>query len=225
MTISNIDYLYDHLPARIRRDDDSMFLKRFLSVFGEELDGFDLQLDTFFEKIDPETAPPEFIDWWLYAFFGWGWFPTWFTLVRRRGFYKSIARHYARRGTLRGIKEFLAEFGIRVIVEGVPRFWGEEAWGENVWSVTGPLVIIVRLFPDAPAVSEDLIYYGEAAWGDDFGASPGDSIQRTDVEALLRFEWPLAQHIFIEDLGFDSVPLEGEPLTYGFAEYGSAIPG
>lgn len=227
MTLSNLEYLYEHLPARLRRDDDALFLKRFLSVFGEELDGFDLQLDSFFERIAPETAPQEFVDWWLYAFFGWGWFPTWFTVARRRAFYASIAQHYARRGTKLGIKEFLAAFGIRCIVEGEPRFWGEETWGENVWSVTGPLVIIVRLFPEAPAVSEDLIFYGEATWGDDFGASPAESIQRADVEALLRFQWPLAQHLIIEDLPFAQAP-SGIPLGaggYGDAEYGSAIPG
>jgi phage tail-like protein len=220
MAISNLNYLYDHLPARMRRDDTGLFLKRFLSVFGEELDGVDLQLDTFFEKIAPKTAPAEFIDWWLYSFFGWGWFPTWFTLARRRAFYASIAQHYARRGTLRGIKEFLAAFGIRAIVEGEQRFYGEATWGESEWGVTGPLVIIVRLFPEAPAVSEDLIYYGEATWEDDYGASQAQSIQRADVEALLRFQWPLAQHIFIEDLPFASAPSPGVPLEYGTAMYG-----
>jgi len=226
MPISNLEYLYEHLPARMRRDDDELFLKRYLSEFGEELDGFDLQLNSFFEKIAPETAPIEFIDWWLYAFFGWGWFPSWFTDTQRRVFYAAIAQHYARRGTLGGIQEFLLAFGIRSIVEGEPRFWGEETWGENVWSVTGPLIIIVRLFPEAPAVSEDLIFYGEATWGDDFGASPAASIQRADVEALLRFCWPLAQHIFIEDLPFEPTP-SGLPVGagYGDAEYGSAIPG
>jgi phage tail-like protein len=229
-TINNLDYLYVHLPARMRRDDappiGSLFLKRFLSFFGEELDGFDLQLETFYQKIDPATAPQEFVDWWLYAFFGWGWFPTWFTEDRRRAFYASIARHYARRGTLLGIQQFLNAFGLRVIVEGGPRFWGEETWGESVWTVTGPLIIIVRLFAEAPAVSEDLIYYGEAAWGDDYGASPAQSIQRADVDALLRFQWPLAQHIFIEDLPFETTPAPGLPLAgYGDGQYGELLYG
>jgi hypothetical protein len=87
-------------------------------------------------------------------------------------------------------------------------------------------VIIVRLFPEAPAVPEDLAYYGEATYGDDYAASPAESIQRADVEALLRFQWPLAQHIFIEDLPFAS-SLGGLPFGsgYGDADYGSAIPG
>jgi phage tail-like protein len=220
MSFSNLDYLYQHLPARLRRDDDGLLLRRFLSFFGETLDSCDLQLDTFYQKIDPATAPSEFIDWWLYAFFGWGWFPTWFTLDRRRAFYAAVTQHYARRGTLQGIKEFLAVFGLRAIVEGEPRFWGEETLGENQWSCPGPLVIIVRLFPEAPAVAGDMCFWSEGTWGDDFGASPGENIQRADVDALLRFQWPLAQHIFIEDLPFGWRPWPGWPLSYGEAEYG-----
>jgi phage tail-like protein len=224
--INNLDYLYDHLPARMRRDDDGLFLKRFLSVVGETLDGFDLQLDTFYQKIDPATAPQEFIDWWLYAFFGWGWFPTWFTVAQRRAFYAAIAQHYAQRGTLKGIKNFLAAFGLRAIVEGEPRFYGEEAYGENQWSIVGPLGIVVRLFPEAPAIAADLAFYGEAAYDDDYAASPGDNIQRADVDALLRFQWPLSQLIFIEDLPFSWTPQVGAPLNeYGQGEYGSVESG
>ncbi|HKO43318.1 MAG TPA: phage tail protein [Pyrinomonadaceae bacterium] len=225
MTLNNLAYLYDHLPARMRRDDAGLFLKRFLSFFGETLDGHDLQLDTFYQKIDPQTAPQQFIDWWLYTFFGWGWFPTWFTDERRRAFYAGIAQHYAQRGTFAGIKNFLSVFGLRVIVEGEPRFYGEEVYGESVWSVTGPLGFVVRIFPEAPAVSEDLEYFDEAFFGEAYGNSPGLSIQRADVDELLRFQWPLAQFIFIEDLPFSSPPPPGEPLTYGSAEYGEAIPG
>jgi phage tail-like protein len=226
MSVNNLDFLYDSLPARFRRDDGDLFLKRFLSWFGGELDGVDLKLDTFHQKIAPETAPQEFIDWWLYSLFGWGWFPTWFTDERRRAFYASIARHYAQRGTLQGIQEFLAVFGLRAIVEGSPQFYGEAVYGEDVWSVSAPLIIIVRLFPEAPAVDEDLAFFGEAAFGDDYYAAPGESIQRADVEALLRFQWPLAQHIFIEDLPLSPAPA-GVPLAagYGDAEYGEAIPG
>jgi phage tail-like protein len=207
MSISNLAYLYEHLPARMRRDDDpehggTLFLKRFLSVFGEELDGFDLQLDTFFEKIAPETATEEFIEWWLYAFFGWGWFPEWFTLAQRRTFYASVARHYAQRGTLQGIKEFLAVFGLRVIVESSQQFYSESYYGESVWNVTGPLGIVVRIFPEAPAVAEDLEFYTEAFYSEAYPATPSKSIQRADVDSLLRFEWPLAQWIYIERLPF-----------------------
>lgn len=222
---SNLDYLYDQLPARVRRDDDGLFLKRCLQPVGVELDGFDLQLDTFFEKIDPATAPAEFIDWWLYSFFGWGWFPSWFTLDRRRAFYAAIATHYAERGTLAGIKNFLKAFGLRVIVDGGPQFRGEFTLGEGGWTCTGPLVIVVRLFPQAPAVNEDLCFHGEATWGDDFWATPGESIQIADVDALLRFVWPIAQHIFIEGLPLRAPDSRAFRLGYGEVEYGSAMPG
>lgn len=215
MTLSNLDYLYEHLPARMRRDDaleagGTLFLKRFLSVLGEELDGFDLQLDTFFEKISPETAPIEFIDWWLYAFFGWGWFPEWFTLPQRRAFYAAIAQHYAERGTLAGIRHFLAAFGLRVIVEAGPQFYSDSFYGENVWNVTGPLGIMVRLFPEAPAVNEDLEIYDEAFYSEAFPATSSKSIQRADIDELLRFQWPLAQWVYIERLPFgDGLPHTG----------------
>ena len=225
MTISNLEYLYDHLPGRMRRDDDSLFLKRFLSSVGIELDRVDLELDTFYQKINPATAPQEFVDWWLSAFFGWSWFPEWFTLDRRRAFYSAIATRYAERGTLAGIKNFLGAFGLRVIVEGGPRFRGENAMGERLWTCPSPLVIIVRLFPQAPAVNEDLCFHGEATYGEDFPATPSKSIQLADVDKLLRFVCPLSQHIFIEGLPLREPSFPAVPIGYGDADWGSALPG
>lgn len=224
MDVNNTDYLYSHLPARMQRDDADLFLKRFLSFFGLTLDGFDEQLDTFYQKIAPETASPEFIDWWLYSLFGWGWFPTWFTLTRRRAFYAAITRHYAQRGTRVGIKEFLAAFGLRVIIETGAPTWGEATWGEDIWCVTGPLGIVIRLFPEAPALLEDLEFWSEATWGEAFGASPGEDIQIGDLDELLRFVWPLGNIIMIEDVQF-TAPLHGMTPGFGDAEFGSAIPG
>jgi phage tail-like protein len=224
LSLSNLQYFYDHLPARLRRDDESLFLKRFLSFFGEQLDGFDLQLDTFYRKIDPQTAAQSFIDWWLYSLFGWGWFPEWFTEDRRRAFYAAITQHYARRGTVAGIKSFLAAFGLRVIVEHEPRMWGDTAWGASLWTVTAPLGIVVRLLPDAPAIADELEFWSEATFGEAIGAAPGDNIQRADLDELLRFVWPLGNIIMVEDLPFQS-QLAGEPLTYGEAEYGEEVPG
>ena len=62
MSFSNLEYLYEHLPARFRRDDDDLFLKRFLSFFGEQLDKFDGDLDHLYQSIAPATASEEFID-------------------------------------------------------------------------------------------------------------------------------------------------------------------
>lgn len=229
-SINNTDYLYGHLPARMRRDDADLFLKRFLSFFGETLDGFDLDLDTFYQRIAPATASSEFIDWWLYSLFGWAWFPTWFTLARRRAFYAAITRHYAQRGTAVGIKEFLAAFGLRVTVETGPQFWGEATWGEDLWTITGPLGIVVRLLPEAPALPEDLEFWGEAFWGEAFAATPGEDIQIADLDELLRFVWPLGNIIMIEDVQFAGAPPHGMPVggltnEFGSGEFGGAVPG
>lgn len=78
MPFSNQDYLYQHLPARVRRDDEDLFLKRCLQFFGTTLDEWDLVYETFYQKIAPETAPEDFINWWLWALFGWSWYPRWF---------------------------------------------------------------------------------------------------------------------------------------------------
>jgi phage tail-like protein len=82
----NLDYLYEYLPAFMRRDDEGLFLKRFLSFFGQQLDGFDRVVDELHSHVAPETAPEEFLDFWLWAFFGRGWFPEWMTLVQKRQF-------------------------------------------------------------------------------------------------------------------------------------------
>ena len=226
MSVNNTDYLYANLPGRMRRDDADLFLKRFLSFFGLTLDGFDEQLDTFYQKIAPATAPQKFIDWWLYSLFGWAWFPAWFTLARRRAFYAAITTHYAKRGTAVGIKEFLAVFGLRVVVITQPQFWGDGlTWGENLWTVTGPLGILIRLFPEAPALPEDLEFWGEAYWGEAWAAAPGESLQRADLDQLLRFVWPLGNIIMISDVEFPGAPSHEMPIGYGAGEYGSAISG
>ena len=229
MAFSNTDYLYDHLPGRVRRDDDGragapLFLKRFLSWAGNELDGVDQKLDSFYLDIAPATATPDFIDWWLYALFGWGWFPTWFTLDERRTFYSHITQHLARRGTAVGIQKFLADFGVGCVVETGPAFWGDLFWDERGWLCGGPNVIVVRLFPQLPAVPAEAMFWSEAAWNDEFWGEAGQNIATPDVDALLRFEWPLGQFMFIEELpigGWPNVP-SGDvvPLWQGDLQYG-----
>ncbi len=224
--INNTEYLYANLPARMRRDDvdGGLLLKRFLSVVGIELDGFDDALDNFYQNIDPATAPIKFIDWWLFSLFGWGWFPTWFTVAQRRAFYAYVTRHYARRGTLDGIREFLAAFGLRVIVQGVGPAYEEQCYDEHVWTINAPLGIVVMLSPEAPAVSEDLEFYEEATFEESIAAMPSESIQRPDIDELLRFVQPLGNIIMIEDLQFEHLPA-GAGLTYGEGMYGEQIPG
>jgi phage tail-like protein len=198
----NTDYIYNNLPARMRRDDEELFLKRFLSFSGETLDGFEEALDTFHQRLAPETASEEYIEWWLYSFFGWAWFPTWFTLDLKRAFYADIAMHYARRGTPRGIQEFLAAFGVPVIVETEPQVYGDFAWGEDTWLIDGPLGLVVRLLPEAAAIPDALSFWGDFLVGESVLAEPGDNLQRIDVDELLRFQQPLSQLIMVESLGF-----------------------
>lgn len=199
MSFLNLDYLYQHLPARYRRDDSDLFLKRLLSPFGEELDKFDATPDTFFEKIAPESAPEEFLDWWLWAWFGWAWFPAWFTVAQKRAFYADIAKHYARRGTREGIQGFLRAFGIRARVTTEPQYWGELTFGEDTWTMTGPLVIIIQVFPSADALPEDLNFWGELTFGEDHFATPRLTLERADIDGLLRFMWPIGHFIVIEE--------------------------
>src|SRR5205807_801267 len=152
-----------------------------------------------YTQIAPETATEGFIDWWLYALFGWGWFPDWATLSMKRAFYRDIAKHYARRGTARGIVEFLAAFGIKARVINQPQFYGEMTVGDDTWTMTGPLVIVVQIFPHAAALVEDESFYGEWTTGESVTADPALVIRSTDVEALLRFQQPIGHTIIIEE--------------------------
>lgn len=180
----------------MRRDDVDLFLRKFLSVPCGELDGWELTFDTFHRMIAPETATEEFINWWLWALFGWGWFPAWASIELKRNFYRDIATHYARRGTARGIKEFLAAFGIRSRVIVAPQFYGEYTTDEDGWVIETPLVVIIQIFPETEGVPEQLAFYGE--WTTDEWAvvDPVLVPTRADVDALLRFQQPVG-HVFI----------------------------
>lgn len=197
----NSTYLYDHLPGFMREDDlsQALLLKRLLGFFGGELDRVDEAHDTFHLKIAPETAPQEFVEWWLWRLFGWGWFPTWFTLEQRREFYATVARHYARRGTKRGIEEFLAAFGITARVTNAPQYWGEFTVGEDGWLITAPLGLVVQIFPETAAVAEDQTFLGEYTVGEDHVAPALESVESVDVDELLRFQAPAGHIIVVED--------------------------
>ncbi len=200
---NNLEFLYERgIPGHMRRDDAEAgyFLKRFLSHFCLELDNYDALFDGFHELIEPETATEEFLDWWLHALFGWAWFPGWFTLEMKRNFYRDIATHYARRGTARGIKEFLAAFGIRAQVITKPLVYGEWTTGQDTWALTGPLIVLVRVYPFTSGVNENLSFYGEWTTGENVIANPALVIERPDLDALLRFQQPIGQHIIIEEL-------------------------
>lgn len=201
MSFSNLNYLWEHLPAlyRLSAEGDDHFLKRFLSSIGAELDRVDEEFDGFHLKLAPETAPQEFVEYWLWSLFGWGYFPEWFNLAQRRSFYANVGRHYARRGTKRGIEEFLRDFGVTARVINQPQYWGEFTVGEDEWMITQPLGVVIQIFPGTAAAPEDQTFYGEFTVGEDHAAPPLRSLGKVDVDALLRFQQPVGQIFMIEE--------------------------
>lgn len=200
MSFSNLDYQYNHLPERYRRADGQGLLKRFLSFFGEQLDRFDQDFETLFEKVKWETAPERFVEHWCWAFFGWSWFPKWWQLDQKRAFYGALAKHLARRGTKAGVEGFLAAFGVRATVYNRPEYWGESYWGESEWTMTSPLALVVRVYPLRDVAPSEQEVFGEFYWPEAYFGPQNGVIEQPDVEALLRFSAPLSQDIYIEYL-------------------------
>ncbi len=194
MSFSNTDYLYDHLPARFRREDAGGLLKRYLQIFGDTLDGWDDAFDSFFESIDPDTATAPWIAFWLHALFDWSWFPRWFTLADKRRLYGNFAKHLARRGTARGIELFLKDFGIVARVHTRAVVWNEFVWGESAFSISQPLHLIVEIF-HVQTPASDASYIGEGAWGEAFYSVPVKPVTESDIVNLVRYQQPHAQVI------------------------------
>lgn len=185
---NNLDYLYNNLPARYRRDDQGLFLKRFLTWFGDNLDLFDEKRDGLHTLVNPQTTNEVWLAYLLDAFFGWAWFPANSTFEQKREFYANITHHYARRGTIKGIEEFLRAFGVQAIVEGSSPAWEDVAWGQHIWVVSDPLTLIIRVLPGSPLTDAEL-------------------------DELIRFCWPLGHWILIETLPeVDQQPLFGDEL-------------
>lgn len=196
MPFSNLDYLYQNLPARFRREDRDAFLKRYLQFFGESLDDYDAAYDSFFASIDSATANEEWIEFWLENLFGWSWFPVWFTVAEKRRLYSNFGRHLARRGTRRGIELFLLDFGIVARVHTRTQPYGEFVWGETHFAVTEPLNIIVEIL-FIKSTNADLSVWGEGAFGDFHYADPKPLYTEKEITKLLRFVQPHAQEIII----------------------------
>lgn len=200
MTLSNLDYQWNHLPPRYRRGDEHGLLKRFLSFFGEQLDKFDQDFETLYQKVKAETAPEAFVEHWCWMFFGWGWFPAWFSLEQKQSFYGELAKHLARRGTKKGIEGFLAAFGIYARVFNSSEYWGEFWWGESEWMITRPLAMVVQVYPMRDVAQSEQEFWGDFHWQEAYFAPQSGVVEQADVEALLRFQAPLSQDIYIEYL-------------------------
>lgn len=220
MSFSNLEYLYNNLPSRYRREDKELFLKRYLQFFGETLNDWDDLFENFFEKINLDSAPEQWIEFWLESLFSWSWFPKWFTVVEKRRLYRNFAGHLARRGTRRGIELWLADFGIiaRVHTRMIP--WGEFVWGKTSFAVSEPLHVLVEILFLQSAQS-DLHVWGEGAWGEFFYAEPSPLYTEREIIELLRFVQPHSQEITIiwrangaeRRIPTNSeIPLYGEPL-------------
>lgn len=204
MPFSNLEYLYENLPSRYRREDKDLFLKRFLQFFGETLDSMDEKFDEFFESIKPATATDEWIRFWLQNLFGWSWFPHWFTLTNKRNLYANFARHLARRGTRRGIELWLADFGIiaRVHTRNAP--WGEFIWGESAFAIAEPLHIVIEIL-HLQSAENDLHVWGEGAWGEFYYTNPKPLFTQKEIIDLIRYVQPHAQEItLVWRVGSDS---------------------
>lgn len=200
MPLSNLDYQYDSLPARFRAADGAGLLRRFLTFFGEQLDKFDQDFETFHEKVSAATAPEDFVEYWCWSFFGWGWFPDWYTPEQKRAFYADLARHLARRGTPRGIEGFLATFGIHAKVFTSAWHWDDFFWGDEEWAVTAPLAFVVQIFPMRDLAAGERDHWDEFFWDDAYFAEDTGVIGHADLEALLRFQLPLSQDVYVEYL-------------------------
>lgn len=90
--------LVHRLPAVLQEDD---FLVRFLEAFDESLAPIFLTLDGLGSYVDPELAPPDFVDWlaqWVAVEVD----ESWTGPQRREIVAGAVARH-ARRGTAAGI--------------------------------------------------------------------------------------------------------------------------
>ena len=194
MSFSNTDYLMENLPARYRREDKELLLKRFLSHFGDRLDEYDTAFESFDESIDPATATASWIAFWLLVLFDWSWFPKWFSLADKRRLYGNFAQHLARRGTRRGIELWLLDFGIvaRVHVRSAP--WGEFIWGEVQYSITEPLHLIVEILA-FQTDQQDVSIWGESFWGEFLWTAPPPQFTDREIQDLVRYQQPVAQEI------------------------------
>lgn len=197
MSFSNQEYLYNNLPARFRREDKDLFLKRFLQFFGETLDDYDQAFDSFFENINPDTANETWVEFWLENLFGWSWFPRWFTLADKRRLYGNFAKHLARRGTAKGIEQWLADFGLVARVYTRPAFYGEQIWGENAVYVSAPLLIVVEILRVEAEYNAEFGALGDGCWGEQFYVRNQPLFTNAEIYGLLKYAQPQAQEILL----------------------------
>jgi hypothetical protein len=202
----NQDYIYNHLPGRFRREDakKNLLLYRFLGAApAAVMDQWDAIMASFYEMINPTTAPPQFVIWWMFALFGWYWYPTWFTIDRMRSLYAAFTLHLARRGTPRGIVGFLEAFSIHSRVYARPEVFGEFVYGEPGWAISAPLGVVVQVYSMDDEVNFDVqseVFGGVdgMVYGEGYYRETSPTLTFRQIEDLVRFEWPNGQRVMVQ---------------------------
>ncbi len=196
---SNQNYLLDHLPARYMRGAAGEFLTRFLLFFGTVLDEWDTAFDEFYKQLNPQTCSEEFLTFWLAVLFGWTWFPSWFGVTRKREFYQHAAEYFARRGTVRGMRESLALFSIETEIHARPVWHTEAAFGESLWAITDALGIVVQINSLRDEVTTESAVWEEVAGGEAYGVATRPTLTQSEIDLLLAFETPFGQELLIAE--------------------------
>lgn len=136
------------LPAVYQEDE---FLQRFVQAFDAAFAPLFLTLDTLECYVDPELAPPDFLDW-LAEWVGIEIDDTW-SVERRREIIAGAAALHRRRGTPAGVVDAvrLAVGGRVEVTENGASTWSAQPGAALPGSATPVLRVVVHV-PDAAAV-------------------------------------------------------------------------
>ncbi|MHC5054541.1 MAG: phage tail protein I [Planctomycetota bacterium] len=126
------EHIRDSLPAEYRARDEAGFLRRMLSLFGDELAALEDKVDGIRNHLSPERAPDEFLPWlssWVALVLD----ETW-SVEKRRQLIREALELYRWRGTIRGLRSFV-EIYTGLTPEIVEEF--KACWQVGVRSTVG----------------------------------------------------------------------------------------
>jgi phage tail-like protein len=123
MKESYTEYLFRNLPAIYREDGREGYTYRLLSLFGDELQELEYEIDGLHNYLSPERTRAEILPW-LASWVALALDETW-PESRRRELIRRIVDLYKWRGTIEGIKTFVEIYtGIRPeIIEPFKAGW------------------------------------------------------------------------------------------------------
>lgn len=153
------DTLYEKLPAIYRLEDETTFLKRMLSLFGEVFDGLEDTVYGVHHRLSPQRCDERFLPW-LASWVALTLDETWDASKRRALIARAIAL-FSTRGTIPGLKEFVEVYtglqpeiheefgaawrvGMRATIGVDTRVYG--TWAENAHRFW----VVVNLFEAIP---------------------------------------------------------------------------